>query len=547
MATRFKPTKSTRSGPAAIAGLLAFSALSGPALAEYRLTILHINDMHARFEPINKYNATCSDEDHAAGECFGGMARLKAGIDQRRDALAAEGRNVLTLSAGDQFQGSLYYTTYKGELSAELMNMVGFDAMAVGNHEFDDGPEVLASFVDKVDFPVLFANTDLANEPLLKDKVRPFVTKEVGGETVGIIGLLAEDTDELASPGPNVPFYHAEDILPGLIEDMTNADVDKIVVLSHMGMSRDMEIAAAVDGIDVIVGGHSNTLLSNTIEGADGPYPTMIASPGGAATPIVQAFAYAKYLGELELVFDDDGKVTAATGDLITLDASIPEDEAVLARIDEAGAPLEALKNQVVGEAAAPIDGDRANCRMRECEMGVLVTDAMLDRFKDQGVTIVIQNGGGLRASIDEGPITMGEVLTVLPFQNTVATFEISGAGIIKALENGASQIEEGAGRFAQVAGLRYTLDPQADVGKRVSDVQVEEADGGFAPIDQAALYLVASNDYVRLGGDGYDVFKEEATNAYDFGPNLEEVVADYLAKNQPYEAHLDNRITIVE
>lgn len=254
-----------------MAGLVAFSAGSGAAFAEYRLTILHINDMHARFEPINKYNSTCSEEDNAAGECFGGMARLKAGIDQRREALAAEGSNVLTLSAGDQFQGSLYYTTYKGELSAELMNLVGFDAMAVGNHEFDDGPETLAAFVDKVDFPVLFANTDLTDEPLLNGKVPPFATKDLGGETIGIIGLLAEDTDDLASPGPNVPFHHAEDILPGLVEDLTTSGVDKIVVLSHMGMNRDMEIAAAVDGIDVIVGGHTNTLLANNVEGADGP------------------------------------------------------------------------------------------------------------------------------------------------------------------------------------------------------------------------------------------------------------------------------------
>jgi 5'-nucleotidase len=428
-----------------------------------------------------------------------------------------------------------------------MMNLVGFDAMAVGNHEFDDGPEVLAAFVDKVDFPVLFANTDLANEPLLDGKVPPYVITEVGGEKVGIIGLLAEDTDELASPGPNVPFLHAEDILPGMIAELAEAGVNKIIALSHMGMSRDMEIAAAVDGVDVIVGGHSNTLLSNTVEDADGPYPTMVTSPDGTEVPIVQAFAYTKYLGELELTFDDDGKVTAATGDLITLDNSIPEDEAIVARIDEAGAPLEELKNKVIGEAAAPIDGERGNCRAKECEMGVLVTDAMLARLKDQGVTIVIQNGGGLRASIDAGPITMGEVLTVLPFQNTVATFELTGAGIIRALENGASQIEEGAGRFAQVAGLRYTLDPAAEPGSRISEVMVEAEDGSLTPIDEAAVYLLASNDYMRRGGDGYDVFEKEATNVYDFGPNLEDVVADYLADTQPYSAHLEGRITVVE
>ena len=545
----FRPNtrRNLRASLAALAGLSVFATLSSPALADYSLTILHLNDVHARFEPISKYNSGCSEEDNAAGECFGGMARMKAAIDQRRDALAAEGKNVLTLDAGDQFQGSLFYTHYKGQLAAELMNMVGIDAMAVGNHEFDDGPETLAAFVDKVDFPVLFANTDLTNEPLLKDKVPAFVVKEVGGEQIGIIGLLAEDTDETSKPGPNVPFIRAEEVLPGVIEALKDEGVEKVIALSHMGLSRDKQIAAAVDGIDVIVGGHSHTLLSNSVEGAAGPYPIMVTSPGGAATPIVQAFAYSKYLGELELTFDDDSKVTAATGDVITLDASIPEDPVILARIKEAGAPLEELKSKVVGEAAKPINGERESCRAVECEMGVLVTDAMLDRTKDQGVTIVIQNGGGLRASIDAGPITMGEVLTVLPFQNTISTFELTGAGIIKALENGASKIEEGAGRFAQVAGLRYTLDPKAEAGQRISDVLVVQADSSFLPIEEGTTYLVASNDYMRGGGDGYDVFQNEAVNAYDFGPNLEEVVAEFLTKNQPYEAHLDERIIVKE
>ncbi|MGI9503837.1 MAG: 5'-nucleotidase C-terminal domain-containing protein, partial [Geminicoccaceae bacterium] len=182
-----------------------------------------------------------------------------------------------------------------------------------------------------------------------------------------------------------------------------------------------------------------------------------------------------------------------------------------------------------------------------ECAMGILVTDAILDRMADQGVTIAIQNGGGLRASIDEGPITMGEVLTVLPFQNTLATFELSGAGIVAALENGVSQVEEGAGRFPQVAGLRYSFDPRGESGQRVQSVEVKQADGSYVPIDEGATFLVGSNNYMRGGGDGYDVFRDEATNAYDFGPNLEDVVADYLAKNQPYEPRLEERITVID
>lgn len=175
--------------------------------------------------------------------------------------------------------------------------------------------------------------------------------------------------------------------------------------------------------------------------------------------------------------------------------------------------------------------------------MGNLVAEAMLDRVADQGVTIAIANGGGLRASIDAGPVTMGEVLTVLPFQNTLSTFEVTGEAIVAALENGVSQVEEGAGRFPQVAGLKYAFDPAAPAGARVSDVQVLVGGDAWAPIDPAATYKAVSNNYVRGGGDGYAMFVT-AANAYDFGPDLADVTAEYLAKNQPYQPFTDGRIT---
>ncbi|TIQ86697.1 MAG: multifunctional 2',3'-cyclic-nucleotide 2'-phosphodiesterase/5'-nucleotidase/3'-nucleotidase, partial [Mesorhizobium sp.] len=219
-------------------------------------------------------------------------------------------------------------------------------------------------------------------------------------------------------------------------------------------------------------------------------------------------------------------------------------DPAVLARIKELGAPIEALKNQEVAETTKAIDGSRENCRTRECEMGNLVSDAVLDRVKDQGVEIVITNGGGLRASIDQGTVTMGEVLNVLPFQNTVATFQISGKDLIAGLENGLSQIEDGAGRFPQVAGLKYSFDKSAAPSAgRVKSVEVMEG-GAWTPINPDKDYLVATNNYVRQGGDGYKVFADKAKNAYDYGPGLEQVVADYLGAHRPYTPKLDGRIT---
>ncbi|TIT50016.1 MAG: multifunctional 2',3'-cyclic-nucleotide 2'-phosphodiesterase/5'-nucleotidase/3'-nucleotidase, partial [Mesorhizobium sp.] len=231
-----------------------------------------------------------------------------------------------------------------------------------------------------------------------------------------------------------------------------------------------------------------------------------------------------------------------ASGDPIHLDKSITPDPAVLARIKELGAPIEALKNKEVAETTDVIDGSRENCRAKECAMGNLVSDAILDRVKGQGVEIVISNGGGLRASIDKGTVTMGEVLTVLPFQNTLATFQISGKDLVAGLEGGLSQIEDGAGRFPQVAGLKYSFDRSvAPNAGRVKSVEVME-NGAWTPINPDKDYLVATNNYVRQGGDGYKVFAEKAKNAYDYGPGLEQVVADYLGAHQPYTPKLDGR-----
>ena len=175
--------------------------------------------------------------------------------------------------------------------------------------------------------------------------------------------------------------------------------------------------------------------------------------------------------------------------------------------------------------------------------MGNLVADAMLDRVKDQGVQIAIQNGGGLRASIDAGEVTMGEVLTVLPFQNTLATFQLKGADVVAALENGVSQVEEVKGRFPQVAGLKYSWTRKKAPGEgRILVVEVME-DGAWTPIDADKVYGVVSNNYMRSGGDGYSVFADNGLNAYDYGPGLEVVVADFIAANGSYEPYLDGRI----
>ncbi|OWU84239.1 5'-nucleotidase [Oceanicola sp. 22II-s10i] len=511
------------------AGSAALALIAGAAHADYTLKILHTNDFHSRFEPISKYDSGCSEADNGEGKCFGGTARLVTAIEAARQG------NTILVDGGDQFQGTLFYTYYKGKLAAEMMNKLGYDAMTVGNHEFDDGPEVLRGFMDAVNFPVLMSNADVSREPLLADVLMKSTIIEKGGEKIGLIGLTPHDTDELASPGPNITFTDPSDAVQGEVDKLIEQGVNKIIVLSHSGYGVDKEVAARTTGVDVIVGGHTNTLLGG-MDGAEGPYPTIIGE-----TAIVSAYAYGKFLGELNVTFDDEGRIVEAVGAPIVMDGAVVEDEATKARIKEAAAPLEEIRNKVVAETAEAIDGDKGSCRAGECTMGNLVADAMLDRVKDQGIQIAFANGGGLRASIDQGEVTMGEVLTVLPFQNTLSTFQATGQVVLDALENGLSQLEEGAGRFPQVAGLKFTYDPAAAPGSRVVSAEVQTGDA-WEPVDPAKVYGIVTNNYVRNGGDGYKMFRD-GMNAYDYGPDLADVTAEYLAKNSPYTPYTDGRI----
>ena len=244
-------------------------------------------------------------------------------------------------------------------------------------------------------------------------------------------------------------------------------------------------------------------------------------------------------MGELNVGFNDGGEIISAAGEPLIMDGGVTEDSGTVARIAKAAKPLDEIRNRVVAETASEIVGVREECRAMECAMGNLIADAMLERVRSQGIDVAIQNGGGIRASIDQGPVTMGEVLTVLPFQNTLSTFQVTGAVLLEALENGVSQVEEGAGRFPQVAGMTYAFDAAQPAGSRISDVMI-----AGAPLDLAKTYGVVSNNYVRNGGDGYKMFRS-AMNAYDFGPDLADVTAEFLAKNGAFTPYKDGRITV--
>ncbi|HVS66859.1 MAG TPA: bifunctional metallophosphatase/5'-nucleotidase [Thermoanaerobaculia bacterium] len=513
------------------------------------LTILHTNDVHARFLEIDRFGGACR-EDADPESCFGGVARRATMIERIR----GEEEHVLLLDGGDQFQGTLFYSRFKGEVAAETMNRLGYDAMVLGNHEFDDGPEVLARFIARLRFPVITTNLDASEVPELAGEIEKSAVLEIDGRRVGLVGFVTEEVPQLSSPGPDLAFLPIEETLTAEVEALEGAGVDVIVALSHAGFERDRRVAAAVPGIDVIVGGHTNTLLSNSAPEAEGAYPIVIESPRGEPVLIVTDFAYGKYLGRLDVTFDEAGIATSWEGDPILLDVQVLPDPEMAALIEPYAAEVRVYASEPVGSTAVLLDGRESSCRFGECNLGNLIADALLEEGRAHGgADVALQNGGGIRSSITPGPVTIGQVLEVLPFGNTVSTFGLTGVDLLAALEHGVSVVEDpdndGTGRFLQVAGLRYTFTTNSPPGERIRSVEVLErepaADGGpeWRPLDPERVYGVVSNNFSRGGGDGFEVLRDRAIDPYDQGRVVADVVVDSIRANSPVRAEVDGRI----
>ncbi len=529
-----------------LVGLLLLT-LTSTALAQgdtFRLTIMHTNDVHGAYAPLDARRDATTD---------GGAARQMTVINQIR----AEGGNSILIDAGDRFTGTLFHQQWRGEDAARIMNLMQYDVITLGNHEFDDGDDTLVSFIDMLEFPVITANVSFGAN--LAEKVLPYTILEVADQQIGVIGLTPPDTGILASPGPEVVFNtDLVAVTQAAVDELTAQGINKIILLSHIGLPADEALAPQISGVDVIVGGHSHTLLSNAYSAAEGRYPLVVEDKDGNDVRIVQAGSSLRYMGRLDVQFDAEGAVTSASGDVILLSRYIAPDAEVQAIIDELRVPITELMAMPVGETETFLVGDRSVCRAAECNLGNLITDAMRAY---SGAQIAITNGGGIRSNVPtdvrEVPedlalaepygVTMGDVLTVLPFGNLVSTFELTGADVLVALENGVSQVENGAGRFPQVSGLRYSWDGSRDVGSRIVSVEVLGENGEYAPLDLAATYSIASNDFMRRGGDGYSVFAENAINAYDGGNPLDIVVADYIRLNAPINPQVEGRITRVD
>lgn len=509
----------------------------------YSLSIMHTNDVHGAYGPYDGARDATTD---------GGAARQASVIEQIR----AEGGNSILIDGGDRFTGTLFHQQWRGADAAQIMNAMGYDAMTVGNHEFDDGNEGLVNFVGAVEFPVVTANITFGAD--LADSIKPYTIIEEGGQQIGIIGLTPPDTDILSSPAADVTFSaDLAGVVQAAVDELTAAGVNKIIMLTHIGLAADKEVASLVSGVDVIIGGHSHTLLGNAYTAAEDVYPVVVQDKNGNNVYIAQAGSSLRYIGRLNVTWDAEGLVTSAAGDTIFLSRYITPDEDILAIINELRVPITDLTATAVGDSQAFLVGDRSVCRAEECNLGNLITDAMRAY---SGAQIAITNGGGIRSNVPVGAdipadltlpevynVTLGDVLTVLPFGNTVATFELKGSDVIAALENGVSQVENGAGRFPQVSGIRFSWDGSKEAGSRIVSVEVLGENGEYAPLDPEATYTLASNDFMRRGGDGYSVFGENAINPYDGGSPLDVVLADYIKANSPINPQVEGRVTRVD
>jgi 5'-nucleotidase/UDP-sugar diphosphatase len=529
------------------------------------LTILHINDHHSHLKPDSRMSLNLDGKSTRVRS--GGMPAVIAKMKE----LEASKANVLKLHAGDAVSGSLFFTLFKGEADAALMNEVCFDAFALGNHEFNEGDAGLAKFLDflnagECNTPVLAANVKpevgvSALTPKSEtDYIQPYTVIDVAGTKVGIIGIdIVRKTIMSSSPDDTTRFLDEAETSQKMVNELKEAGVNRIVIMAHYGYKNELELAAKIDGVDVIIGGDSHTLLGDFEEiglNSAGPYPTVVEGVGGNLVCVATAWQYSQIVGELNISFNDAGDVESCSGlphvmvadsfkrkndegDRVEIEGadrdavyaqinadpklSIVEEDAqaasVLASFNEKVEEMQTMKVGVVTEnlCLARIPGDTRSklCSPEDTaskgsDISMLVAHAFREMAKASD--IAIQNGGGVRTDIAKGDLTMGDAYKLLPFANTLVEMDMTGAEIKSVLEEAldyALQPDGSTGAYPYAAGLRWHVDAAKPTGQRLSKMEFKgRNDSSWSPLDSTATYKLVTNNYIAAGRDGYLTFK---------------------------------------
>lgn len=524
--------------------------------------VVHVNDTHSQVEPKSlTVTFDIQGNKEQTGVMAGGYARLVAKMNDLRSKSA----NMLALHAGDAVQGTLYFVKHGAKADLDLLNLMGLDAYVLGNHEFDKGPQIAADLVAGATFPVLGANIDVSNEPLLKGKIKAYEVKVIDGEQVAILGLTTKDTAEISSPGTTVTFSDPVARAKVMMQAVGAKGINKVILLSHLGYDEDQKLAQAVEGIDVIVGGHTHTALgSSTDFGAigvtsAGDYPTMVKDPTGKDVCVVQAWSSTQALGVLDVDWDKDGNVTKCAGTtllpvsdaftqydpvqkkVVPVDAAkktqieqviqaspvieiVQEDTAAAAKVATYKQAVDALMNQVVSNVTVvddlwhvrvpgmthPTAGkmDKGSYIAPHAAQSLLFKAAQLGLQPD----IALVNGGGVRCDVPAGSLTMGKVYELMPFFNTLYIVKLSGKDIRDSLDAAVIGAVDSSktGRFPYLAGARYTADMTKPAGQRITALELSAA-GTWTVIDPTKQYTVVTNAFIAGGGDGYSLFASAA------------------------------------
>ena len=497
------------------------------------IVILHTNDVHG-----------------AIGE-YAKVAALK-------QAYQAAGAYVLLADAGDFIQGDPTVSASQGKTAIELMNLAGYDVAAPGNHEFDYGYPNLKTLAGEADFPILAANVRYDNAAALGDQTT-FTTTD--GKKIGIFGLDTPETATKAHPDKikGVSFLAAQemfDCAQAQVDALKADGCDYIICLGHLGIdaestgNRSIDLLEKVTGIDVFIDGHSHSTLEEIKEATNGTGKvgdTVLTSTGTKLANV----------GMVDI--SPDG--TISTSSLATSELTVTPDAKVAARAEEIQKEIDADYGTVFAKTEVALDGEKANVRTGETNLGDLIADAMLWQagLLDEGVDAAVTNGGGIRASIAAGDITKKDINTVLPFGNTLYVVKVTGAELLEALEASTYCTPEAIGGFPQVAGIEFTVNtgaqfdtkelyPGSTYGKPASINRVMIQTVGGEAFNPEETYTIVTNDFMGAGGDTYYAFKA-ASSGYDSGVPLDEVVMDYITSelkgvvSKAQYGETDNRI----